>query len=214
MQIRAARNGSRRAPALIAVVGHSDSGKTSLLERLVPALTRRGLRVGCAKHASHGFDADQPGKDSYRLFQSGAQAVALVGGRQVATFVRQDEECDDENSLLKALETLPKNLDLVLVEGFSWEPIPRIVLSSGKDGAISKHSGTGKVLRYLRTDRRSPSTGPLFSPELIESLADQLVSWAHARPADTPNPSLPRVPRPRDFRSGGRHDGRRRSALS
>ena len=63
------------APALVAVVGKSDSGKTTLIEKLVPELIRLGLRVGTIKHDAHSFEIDHPGKDSWRHGQSGASRL-------------------------------------------------------------------------------------------------------------------------------------------
>ena len=95
------------------MVGASGAGKTSLLEQLLPALRARGLAVGAVKHASHGFEADRPGKDSQRLYAAGADAVALVSGRQVACFARPhqgkdgiDTELADAIARMKPLRVL------------------------------------------------------------------------------------------------------------
>ena len=64
-----------RPPVAVAVVGHSGSGKTSLLEELIPALTARGVTLAAVKHAAHGFEADRPGMDSHRPHASGAEGV-------------------------------------------------------------------------------------------------------------------------------------------
>ena len=132
--------------AVLAVVGHSGAGKTSLLERLLPTLAARGVRAGAVKHASHGFLADRPGKDSHRLYESGAHAVALVSCEQVATFTRLDDATAGDPSLAVALRTLPAELDLVLVEGFSWEPIPRIVVVGPGGAPAPEHVARGEVL--------------------------------------------------------------------
>ena len=83
--------GPTEGPLVVGFVGPSNVGKTSLLERLIPALAARGLSVAAVKHSSHGFAADRPGKDSHRLYTAGAAAVALISREQLATFTRRDE---------------------------------------------------------------------------------------------------------------------------
>jgi molybdopterin-guanine dinucleotide biosynthesis protein B len=123
---------------VVGVVGRSGAGKTTLLERLVPALLARGVAVACVKHASHGFLADRPGKDSYRLFETGASAVALISREQIATFRRRDGEKGCDVSLADAVDSLPDGLDLILAEGFSWEPIPRIAVVPENEGLAAE----------------------------------------------------------------------------
>lgn len=168
----------------VGFVGPSGVGKTSLVERLLSELGERGLRVGAVKHASHGFLADRPGKDSYRLYESGAAAVALVSREQLATFTRLTTPESDEVSLERALSSLPPDLDLVLVEGFSWEPIPRIVLTAGASPPPPEHGAAGRVLRTVAVP---PSAGrqPYFSSELVGSLVSDLEAFAR-RPVDSP----------------------------
>jgi ABC-type oligopeptide transport system ATPase subunit len=66
-------------PRVLGLAGHSGSGKTSLAERLVPALAARGLSVAYLKHDAHRFQMDKPGKDTFRVYQAGAVAVAAAG---------------------------------------------------------------------------------------------------------------------------------------
>jgi molybdopterin-guanine dinucleotide biosynthesis protein B len=153
----------------IAVVGHSNSGKTSLLEELIPALSSRGLALAAVKHASHGFEADRPGKDSHRLYGSGAEAVALVSGAQLATFTRR--ETDGDPRLADVLASLPDGIDLVLVEGFSWEALPRIVVVREGCEPPREHARPGEVLHIVRVAELAPGSKPVFAPTLIESLA-------------------------------------------
>jgi molybdopterin-guanine dinucleotide biosynthesis protein MobB len=132
------------------------------------------------KHSSHGFLADRPGKDSYRLYESGAQAVALVSAEQRATFTRLPCR-DSEPSLAEALTSLPDGLDLVLAEGFSWEPIPRLVVVPGSDAPLRKHFEHGEVLRVVRVPKPAPGEQPAIARQLIESIALELVGLAHER---------------------------------
>jgi molybdopterin-guanine dinucleotide biosynthesis protein B len=155
---------------VVGFVGPSGVGKTSLLERLVEALSRRGLAVAAVKHASHGFLADRPGKDSYRLYEAGAEAVALISREQVATFTRAAGRGAKEVSIAAVLEGLPQRLDVVLAEGFSWESIPRVVLFRSGEEPASEHVERGEVLARVCAPRAPEGEPPAFSDTLIESL--------------------------------------------
>ena len=122
------------------------------------------------KHASHGFLADRPGKDSYRLYEAGAEAVALISREQVATFTRAAARGAKEVSLVAALEGLPRALDLVLAEGFSWEPVPRVVLFRSGEEPAPEQVERGEVLARVCAPSAPEGEPPAFSDTLIESL--------------------------------------------
>jgi len=163
-----------RAIPVVGFVGPSGVGKTSLVERLVAELKRRGLSVGAVKHASHGFLADRPGKDSHRLYESGADAVALISREQIATFARAERGVGEEVSLAEALATLPRDLDLVLAEGFSWEPIPRVVLLRGDEEPAPAHVQSGEVLDVVSIPNPPYGEKPEYPEALIETLTQML----------------------------------------
>jgi molybdopterin-guanine dinucleotide biosynthesis protein B len=105
------------------IAGYSGSGKTTLLEKLIPQLTARGLKVSVIKHAHHGFDIDRPGKDSYRHREAGATEVLLsCGDRWALMHERRAEPEPTLNELISHLSPC----DLVLVEGFKHEPVPKL----------------------------------------------------------------------------------------
>jgi len=160
---------------VVGVAGRSGSGKTSLLELLIPCLAARGLAVGAVKHTSHGFLADRPGKDSHRLYDAGAASVALISRQQLATFTRRDDEASSDVSLAAALASLPGDLDVVLVEGFSWEPIPRFVLVPDSESPIPEHLSRGEVLRIVKIPPQREGERPELSRTLIDSLADEVI---------------------------------------
>lgn len=165
------------SPVVLGVVGRSGSGKTSFLERLIAALQARGISVGAVKHASHGFQADRPGKDSHRLYESGAQAVALLSVEQSATFVRRALPPSIEAALL----ALPPGLDLVLAEGFSWEPIPRVVVRGPGRAPKADDLAGGEVLGIVEV-RAYPDDGPpCFDAHALETIASCLVARVAAR---------------------------------
>jgi molybdopterin-guanine dinucleotide biosynthesis protein B len=108
----------------------SGIGKTTLLTSLIPILSARGLRISVIKHAHHTFDIDHPGKDSYRLRESGAVQM-LLGSRHrwalMTELSRVPDRDSPEPSLSQLLQHIePTFADLVVVEGFKQEPIPKI----------------------------------------------------------------------------------------
>lgn len=153
--------GSEERPLVIGFVGSSGAGKTTLLERVIARLEARGLSVGVVKHASHGFTADRPGKDSFRLYGAGASAVALVSREEMAVFRRTSRaDSNHEADLEAALAALPPGLDAVLVEGFAWAPIARFVVVKGREEPRLDDPQRGQVIRIVRT--REPSEGEAF----------------------------------------------------
>lgn len=100
------------------ITGWKNSGKTTLTERLVTELVRRGWRVSTIKHAHHDFDIDKPGADSFRHREAGATEVAIVSGRRWA--LMHELRNETEPTLDEVLERIAP-CDLVLVEGYKRE---------------------------------------------------------------------------------------------
>lgn len=114
-----------KQPLLLGVSGWHNSGKTILMEALIRTLKGGGLRVAAVKHAPHGFEADRPGTDSARLWEAGADAVAVVGPDELLVRERAPEADLDQ-----ALARLPGDCDVILVEGFKGAKLPRVVVQS------------------------------------------------------------------------------------
>jgi molybdopterin-guanine dinucleotide biosynthesis protein MobB len=106
----------------IAFVGRHNSGKTTLLLAVLPLLVAKGLRLGYLKHAHTGFEIDQPEKDSYRARRTGVVQTIVTGGGQTA--VIDDAEQLSLDALLARYGR--EDLDLIVVEGFKAEPLPKI----------------------------------------------------------------------------------------
>ncbi|MGH8547340.1 MAG: molybdopterin-guanine dinucleotide biosynthesis protein B [Methylococcales bacterium] len=112
---------------VLGIAAFSGTGKTTLLVQLIPRLKRHGLRIGLIKHSHHNFDIDHPGKDSYRLRESGANPVMLSSKFRRAVITEHENPI--EPVLSEQLSHLDQsNLDLVLVEGFKRERFPKIEL--------------------------------------------------------------------------------------
>ena len=107
---------------MISIVGKARSGKTTLLEKLIPELVDRGLRIGIIKHHAHHFEMDQPGKDTWRLKKAGAQVVALSSpaGLGIIRTMQKDASLDD------LVARYFFDMDLVLTEGYKNEQKPKI----------------------------------------------------------------------------------------
>jgi len=113
------------------IAGYSGSGKTTLLEKLIPQLTGRGLSVSVIKHAHHGFDIDRPGKDSYRHREAGASEVLLSCHDRWA--LMRERRSEQEVTLAELLGRLAP-CDLVLIEGFKQEPVPKLEVYRPENG--------------------------------------------------------------------------------
>ena len=110
------------APPVLSVVGFSDSGKTTYLEKLIPALKSRGIRLGVIKHDAHSFDIDIPGKDSWRLTQAGADITVISSPAKIAIL----EKWSQEEDLFRLTGRLKGKVDLVLTEGYKRDKALKI----------------------------------------------------------------------------------------
>lgn len=107
----------------IGFIGYSNSGKTTLIEKLIPIFRARGLQVSAIKNAHHGFDMDRPGKDSFRYRNAGAGQVLIATAVRWALLTETPQRSASLDELLD--ELAPS--DLVIIEGFKSEgAIPRI----------------------------------------------------------------------------------------
>ncbi|WP_354442336.1 molybdopterin-guanine dinucleotide biosynthesis protein B [Ottowia thiooxydans] len=109
---------------VVCFAGYSGSGKTHLIERLIPVFKARGLRVSVAKHAHHKFDLDHPGKDSFRHREAGAFEVVVASGRRLA--LMREFERETQLSVRDLIAELDHRVDWVFVEGFKHADLLKI----------------------------------------------------------------------------------------
>ena len=136
-------------PPIVCLVSKKDSGKTTLLEKLIPELSRRGYRLGTVKHDAHGFDIDHEGKDSWRHKQAGAATVVISSARKIAMV----KDLDEEMHLKEIVERFFEDRDLVIAEGYKQSDMPKIEL-------------------FRSTAHRSPWHTKGSSPHLIAVVSD------------------------------------------
>ncbi|MBN2373525.1 molybdopterin-guanine dinucleotide biosynthesis protein B [bacterium] len=157
-------------PVVISIVGKSDSGKTTLLEKLLPEIRKRGYRVGTIKHHAHGFDLDHEGKDSWRHKRAGSQAVALSSPAGFALI----KDLEQELTIDEIVENCLADMDIVLTEGYKKEGKPKIEIFR-KDGPhkdiLCKDD---KTLIAMVTDMEMRIPVPCFGLEDTVQLADFL----------------------------------------
>ena len=107
---------------IVSIVGTSDSGKTTLIEKLVPELVRRGYRIATIKHDVHGFDVDREGKDSWRHKRAGAHTVVISSPQKLALI----RDVDHDAELGELRDKYIQDVDIILSEGFKRNPQPKI----------------------------------------------------------------------------------------
>jgi len=108
--------------AVVAFVAKSNTGKTTLLEKVILELQQRGYRIGAIKHDAHSFDIDHPGKDSHRLAAAGAVTMLITSPEKLALIKKHTET----PPLEKLVETYFGDVDIVLTEGFKRSKLPKI----------------------------------------------------------------------------------------
>jgi molybdopterin-guanine dinucleotide biosynthesis protein B len=153
---------------ILSIVGRSNSGKTTLLEKLIPELTRRGRRIGTIKHHFHGpVEVDVPGKDSWRHKRAGARIAALSSPDTLFVVAVVAGERPLEAIAHQALF----EVDLILTEGFKAGPMPKIeVIRAAQD--LPPLCGPDDHLVAVVTDRDLPFPVPRFGLEEVGPLAD------------------------------------------
>lgn len=162
---------------LLGIAAWSGTGKTTMLERLLPALAQRGLRVAVIKHAHHSFDIDQPGKDSYRLRNAGASPILVASRERFALMMETPERQEPELTMLIE-QVRPQQPDLVLVEGFKEWPLPKLELHRPALGKPLLAQDDPWILA-VASDEPVDLPADVWALELndIPSLAEYVATW-------------------------------------
>lgn len=119
---------------IVSFIGRSNSGKTTLIERVIPELVKAGYRVATVKHAGHGFDLDTEGKDSWRHKRAGASSVVVVSKGSLALFADVSEQLKVEEVRDRFLDA---SYDLIIAEGWKSEGYPKIIVVREQLGEIT-----------------------------------------------------------------------------
>ena len=152
---------------IVSVIGNSESGKTTLITKLVQELKSRGYRVATIKHIPQGIDFDEPGKDSWRHIQAGSEATAVSSPNKIVLIkpVAQDATLDETAHLLG------EDYDIILTEGFKHGDAPKIEAHRKDAGPLLKDI---KKLIGIVTDEPLETKARQFSFDDINGLVDLL----------------------------------------
>ena len=156
---------------IVSVVGRSNTGKTTLLEGLLPALKEAGLQVAVVKHHHHTSSFDTPGKDTFRLAEAGADLVVGVSPVQVATFSRETGSKDLDSVIAHHCV----GYDLVLTEGYKRGAYPKIEVHRAAL-KVDLLCDFGEMLALV-TDTSWDADVPQFSLDDHAGLAAFLAAW-------------------------------------
>ena len=156
-------------PPIVSIVGKSDTGKTTLLERLVPELRARGYRIGTIKHNVHGFDIDHKGKDSWRHKQAGAHTVAISSPTKVALV----KDVETEETLDSVASKYFQDVDIILTEGYKKEDKPKVEVFRSQVHETPLCKGDEHLVALV-SDTSLDLSVPRFKPYDIKGLADFL----------------------------------------
>ena len=164
---------------LLSIVGWSGTGKTTLLQQVIPILLSKGIRAGLIKHTHHEMDVDTPGKDSYLLRKAGASQVMVASSERWALMCETPEKQSiDLPYLLSRMDH--SVLEIVLVEGFKEESVPKIILwrAGIKDGIEEL---LDEQVIAVASDQKLALNVPVLDINRPDSVADFIADWLKKR---------------------------------
>jgi molybdopterin-guanine dinucleotide biosynthesis adapter protein len=164
---------------IIGLAGWSGSGKTTLITKVIPRLIARGLKISTLKHAHHGFDLDQPGKDSFFHRAAGATEVIVSSAKRFAILHELRAELEwDLGSLVGKMSPV----DLVLVEGYKRDAFPKLEVHRAANGKPLIHPEDPHIIAIAADVALPSATVPVLDLNDVEAIADLLMN--HAVPID------------------------------
>lgn len=165
---------------ILSILGNSNSGKTTLITRIVPVLKEKSLKVVVVKHTIRDIEIDSEGKDSWKIAQSGTDVVVASPRKMV--FIKEEED-DIETISEKYL----KDYDLVLTEGFNRAGKDRIVVLREPEELKRFKHGSIKAVVCDKHDKHLEGY-KCFKPHEVEKIADFIVALWKDNPQDQPEP--------------------------
>ncbi|EMD1177255.1 bifunctional molybdopterin-guanine dinucleotide biosynthesis adaptor protein MobB/molybdopterin molybdotransferase MoeA [Vibrio harveyi] len=160
---------------ILGFAAYSGTGKTTLLEALLPKLTDAGLRIGMLKHAHHNFDVDQPGKDSHRLRKAGASQMLISSRNRFALMTETPESESEFDYLLTRFDE--DKLDVVLVEGCKNIAFPKIELHREEVGKPWLYPNDENIIAIASDSGELDSDLPQMNINDLEAIAQFVIQY-------------------------------------
>lgn len=157
-------------PPIVCFVGHSNSGKTTLIEKLIPELTQEGYRIATIKHAGHGFDLDTEGKDSWRHKRAGASQVVVLSKGSLAMFTDVPEELPVEEVRDRFVND---GIDLIIAEGWKSDGFPKVVVVREE---LQEVNVSLEGLLAVASIKPIDTDAPWFDRDDVQGLAKIIIS--------------------------------------
>ncbi|NLI93819.1 MAG: molybdopterin-guanine dinucleotide biosynthesis protein B [Peptococcaceae bacterium] len=156
-------------PVVCFVAGKSGTGKTTLLEKVIREMVGRGYEVGTIKSDTHGFEMDQPGKDTWRFAEAGAKATAIIGPGKYALIQKTQEKKD-----LDTVASFIQGVDIILVEGYKGADKPKIEVVRREKGTEIVSSRENLIAVVTDVEGLSIEV-PVLNINDVEGVADLLI---------------------------------------
>ena len=168
-----------KTPILGIVASGSNSGKTTVITKLIPELAKHNVRVSVIKHANHKFDIDHPGKDSYNIREAGAVQTLIASGKRWALMTEVERTPDDsgEADLSSLLAQLDQTYaDLILVEGFKQTKITKIEIHRPSLGLPLLAVGDSNIIA-IACDETIDCTKPQLELNDTTAICTFIMHW-------------------------------------
>lgn len=154
---------------ILAICGEKNSGKTTIIERIIPLLNKKGIRTSVIKHDAHNFIADTPGTDSYRAFNAGAQEVVVFDNEK---FMLTSKKITNEKFLINLFQ----DTDLIILEGFKKSEYPKIQIVSNSSSCDLQNN----VIAIICDEKVSMDI-PVIRREDIKEIAKLVLNYVDGK---------------------------------
>ena len=178
------KNNSKQNLPVISIIGKTDSGKTTLIEQLIPLFSKKGYIVGTIKHDVHDFQMDHPGKDTWRHTQAGARTVVIASSKKIAMIKQRTSVMSIEDM---ARDFFP-DVDFVITEGYASDSFPKIeVFRPGvHNDPIYKQLGENNLIAFV-SDQELDFDVPCFTFNELDKIIMFIEEQLNLKNTETTN---------------------------